>query len=117
MAQLLLNKIAAGGQNPVINIARAFRAVALDVVQDFVFDNVPPHLRGMRDETFNTLFVNTTWDVMDWTAWCFRNYPLALSFSNKLPQSVRRVLFPGEAANIESFNASHTPSAALLTLN
>ncbi|KAK6823230.1 hypothetical protein RU639_006152 [Aspergillus parasiticus] len=40
---------------------------------------------------------------MDWTAWCFRNFPLSLEFSNKLPQWLRRILFPGEAANIESF--------------
>ncbi|KAI1809586.1 cytochrome P450 [Poronia punctata] len=102
MGELLLRKIAANPKKPV-NIARAFRAVALDIIQDFVFDHVPPHLRGLQDESFDTLFVHTTWDVMDWTAWCFRNFPLALSFSNQLPQSLRRILFPGEAANIESF--------------
>ncbi|KAI0871745.1 cytochrome P450 [Hypoxylon argillaceum] len=102
LCQLLLKKIASD-KKPV-NIARAYRAIALDVIQDFVFDFVPPHLRGMQDESFDTLFVNTTWDVMDWTAWCFRNFPLALTFSNQLPQSLRRILFPGEAANIESFD-------------
>ncbi|KAJ5570099.1 Cytochrome P450 [Penicillium hispanicum] len=101
MGELLLQKCV-HNQNP-INIAWAFRAVALDVIQDFVFDHVPAHLRGLKDDTFDTLFVRTTWDVMDWTAWCFRNFPLALSFSNCLPHWLRRIMFPGEGANIESF--------------
>lgn len=87
------------------NIARAFRAVALDIIQDFVFDYVPDHLRGLKDENFNTLFVRTTFDVMDWTAWCFRNFPSALIVSDKfVPQWLRRRILPGEAANVESFN-------------
>ncbi|KAI0887003.1 cytochrome P450 [Annulohypoxylon maeteangense] len=102
LCELLLKRIAS--DDKPVNIARAYRAVALDVVQDFVFDFVPSHLRGMQDESFDTLFVDTTWDVMDWTAWCFRNFPLALTFSNQLPQPLRRILFPGEAANIESFD-------------
>lgn len=91
------------GSRPV-NIARAFRAVALDVIQDFVFEHVPDDLRGLKEEGFNTLFVRATWDVMDWTAWCFRNFPLALKVSNRLPQLLRQRLFPGEAANVESFD-------------
>lgn len=98
----LLFKACSQGKTP-INIARGFRAVALDIIQDFVFDWVPAHLRGLRDEKFDTLFVHTTFDVMDWTAWCFRNFPILLEFSNKLPQRLRQRLFPGEGANIKSF--------------
>jgi len=87
-----------------INLARALRAVALDIVQDFVFDWVPDDLRGLKDEEFGTIFVDTTWDVMDWTAWCFRNFPFTLSISNRLPQWVRKRILPGEYANIKSFN-------------
>jgi hypothetical protein len=104
----LIFKASHQGKTPV-NIARGFRAVALDIIQDFVFDSVPAHLRGLRDETFDTLFVHTTFDVMDWTAWCFRNFPLSLAFSNKLSQWLRRYLFPGEAANIESFSVRVHP--------
>lgn len=102
MCDLLLLK--SRKANGPINIARGLRAVALDIIQDFVFDFVPDDLRGMKDEEFDTLFVDTTWDVMDWTAWCFRNFPFALTLSEYLPLSWKRVILPGEAANVESFN-------------
>ena len=101
-------------QGKPINIARAFRAVALDIMEDFVYDSVPDHLRGLKDEHFDTLFVHTTFDVMDWTAWCFRNFPFTLTLSNQIPQWVRRLILPGEAANIESFNVR--PPVSLLPL-
>lgn len=69
-----------------------------------MYQYVPAHHRGLTNENFDALFVDTTFDVMDWTAWCFRNFPLMLSISNQLPQWLRRKLLPGEAANIESFD-------------
>ncbi|KAG0647043.1 Cytochrome P450 monooxygenase BOT1 [Hyphodiscus hymeniophilus] len=92
----------ASGAKPV-NVARGFRAVALDIAQEFVYGYVPGHLQGLKSEKFETLLVDTTFDVMDWTAWCFRNFPLTLSLSNNLPQWLRKKIFPGEAANIASF--------------
>jgi hypothetical protein len=104
MGDLLMKRIARDPRP--VNIARAFRAVALDVIQDFTFDFVPHHLRGLQDDTFHSIYTHTTWDVMDWTAYCFRNWPLTLTFSNQLPQWLRKRMFPGEAANIESFDVS-----------
>ncbi|KAJ5205354.1 Cytochrome P450 [Penicillium cf. griseofulvum] len=101
-SNLLMSRIARDPRP--VNIARAYRAVALDVIQDFTFDFVPHHLRGLQDDNFHSIYTHTTWDVMDWTAYCFRNWPLALSFSNQLPQWLRKHMFPGEAANIESFD-------------
>lgn len=94
------------GGKPV-NIARGFRAVALDIAQDFVLGYVPKHLQGLNNENFDTLLVDTTFDVMDWTAWCFRNFPSTLWISSVLPQWLRQRIFPGEAANIASYTVRH----------
>lgn len=76
----------------------------LDIVQDFIYDHVPDYLRGLKDENFDTLFVRTSFDIMDWTVWCFRNFPFTLTFSKMAPQWVRRCILPGEAANVELLN-------------
>jgi hypothetical protein len=90
-----------------VNMSLGLRAAVVDISLDFVFDHTPDYLRGIQDENFDTVFVRTTLEIMDWTNWLARNFPRTVDFAIKvLPHSILKAILPGTATDIEHSEVS-----------
>lgn len=87
-----------GGARQPVNMALAFRALMLDNVLEFVYGEIPPTLQGLKDLSFSSEYLSTTYQWMDWSAtWPRRNFPRLFSMVvSLLPKRVHEILLPGD---------------------
>ncbi|KAE8409388.1 cytochrome P450 [Aspergillus pseudonomiae] len=71
----------------ICNLSFGFRSVALDIVNDFIFGDLPHKFRQLKNETFLEPLAVGTYDAMNWWIWLSRNYPTLLSLIQKMPSS------------------------------
>jgi hypothetical protein len=81
-------------------MAMALRALLLDNVLDFVFDETSPTLRGLQDLSFSSPYLQSTYDFMDWSGtWPRRNFPVLFpALIRLLPDRLYQTLLPGDYA-------------------
>ncbi|GAB1191083.1 hypothetical protein APSETT444_000252 [Aspergillus pseudonomiae] len=58
-----------------------------DIVNDFIFGDLPHKFRQLKNETFLEPLAVGTYDAMNWWIWLSRNYPTLLSLIQKMPSS------------------------------
>lgn len=89
-------------------MALAFRALMLDNVVEFIFGEIPPALQGLRDLSFSSQYLLSSYEWMDWSGtWPRRNFPRLLTLCKSLlPDRVYQAILPGDRAMSNFFSVS-----------
>ena len=92
----------------------AFRALMLDNVLDFTFDETPQSMRGLQDLSFSSPYLLATYDFMDWSGtWPRRNFPLLLpELIRVLPDQLYKTVLRGDYNMARFIEVSKVPSYA-----
>ncbi|KOC17618.1 hypothetical protein AFLA70_712g000361 [Aspergillus flavus AF70] len=61
-----------------IELALGYRGLALDIINEFIFADIPDSLRGLQNERFRNPLAMSTYYSFDWTMWLMRNFPLTI---------------------------------------
>lgn len=61
-----------------IELALGYRGLALDIINEFIFAEIPDSLRGLQNERFRNPLAMSTYYSFDWTMWLMRNFPLTI---------------------------------------
>lgn len=88
----------------------AFRALMLDNVLDFIYDETPQALRGLQDSSFSSEYLLASYDFMDWSGtWPRRNFPTLLpAVIRLLPEQAYKALLPGDYTMAKFIEVRHS---------